>query len=79
MDAIQCFPLCPDYTVGTVETEMTLRRATVYLIKIIVPVHINPRHRRRQETLITQTDLINPLEKGVGFTNQRNVQLFIIF
>lgn len=41
MDAIQCFPLCPDYTVGRVETEMMLRRATIYMITNTLTVYIS--------------------------------------
>lgn len=41
MDAIQCFPLCTDYTVGRVETEMMLRRATIYMITNTLTVYIS--------------------------------------
>lgn len=41
LDAIQCFPLCTDYTVGRVETEMMLRRATIYMITNTLTVYIS--------------------------------------
>lgn len=36
MDVMQCFQLCPDYSITRVETEMMQKRAAVFLIKSTV-------------------------------------------